>query len=65
MGRLKTAFIFYRADKHVLGRDSWGEAWTVLTNIVPLLLRKERALKEVKERCHANPTKIAKKLGLA
>jgi len=60
---------FYREDKHVLGRDSWGEAWTILTNIAlslaQLLLRKERTLKEVRERCHANPKKTAKKLGLA
>ena len=60
---------FYREDKHVLGRDSWGEAWTILTNIAlslaQLLHRKERTLKEVRERCHANPKKTAKKLGLA
>jgi len=59
---------FYREDKHVLGRDSWGEAWTVLTNIAlslaQLLRRKERTLKELWERCHANPKKFAKKLGL-
>jgi hypothetical protein len=23
----------YAEDKHVLGRNSWSEAWTVLTNI--------------------------------
>jgi len=60
---------FYREDKHVLGRNSWGEAWTILTNIAlslaQLLQRKERTLKEVRERCHANPKKTAKKLGLA
>jgi hypothetical protein len=60
---------YYREDKHVLGRDSWGEAWTILTNIAlslaQLLRRNERNLKEVRERCHANPKKTAKKLGLA
>ena len=31
----------------------------------PIHMLKERTLKEVRERCHANPKKTAKKLGLA
>ena len=56
---------FYREDKHVLGPNSWGEAWTILTNIalsLAQLQRKERTLKEVREKCHANPKKTQKNL---
>jgi len=34
-------------------------------SLAQLLRRKERTLKEVRERCHANLTNTAKKLGLA
>jgi predicted transposase YbfD/YdcC len=56
----------FTEDKHVAGQD-WGEKWTVLTSMalsLTRLLRKgERTLREIWERCAANPTKIAKKLG--
>jgi predicted transposase YbfD/YdcC len=59
---------FYDEDKHVLGRDSWGKAWTVLTNMAlslgQLLWRGERTKKEIRERCYINPMPIARKLGL-
>jgi predicted transposase YbfD/YdcC len=58
---------FYDEDKHVLGRDSWGKAWTVLTNMAlslgQLLWRGERTKNEIRERCYINPMPIAKKLG--
>jgi hypothetical protein len=41
--------------------------WTVLTNmavsLTNLLRNGERTLKEVREKCRANPTKTAKKFG--
>ena len=57
----------YAEDKHVLGRNSWGEAWTVLTNIAVsltnLLHQGERTRREVREKCDHNPTTTARKLG--
>jgi len=57
----------YGEDKHVLGRNSWGEAWTVLTNIsvslTNLLHRGERTKREVREKCSHDPKQTAKKLG--
>ena len=54
-------------NKHVLGRNSWGEAWTVLTNIAVsvtnLLHQSERTKREVREKCSHNPMKTARKLG--
>ena len=61
--------IFYREDKHVVDGNGWGEAWTVLTNmalsLTRLLWQGEQTLREVAERCLANPTAVAQKLGLA
>jgi predicted transposase YbfD/YdcC len=58
---------YFEEDKHVLQGNGWGEAWTVLTNmalsISRLLRNGERTLKEVWERCHANPVPTAKRLG--
>jgi len=46
---------------------SWGEAWTVLTNmtvsLTSLLRREERTLREVREKCYHDPLPAAKKLG--
>jgi predicted transposase YbfD/YdcC len=57
----------YAEDKHVLGRDSWGEAWTILTNmavsLTHLLHRGERTLREVREKCRLDPRPTARKLG--
>ena len=57
----------YGEDKHVLGRKSWGEVWTVLTNIAVsltnLLQQGERTLREVREKCAHNPVQTARKLG--
>ena len=57
----------YAEDKHVLGRDSWGAAWTVLTNIAVsltnLLHQGERTKREVREKCSHNPMPTARKLG--
>ena len=54
-------------DKHVCGAD-WGKAWTVLTNMAismaQLLKKRERTLKEVRERCKAKPKYAAKKFGI-
>jgi len=59
---------FYGEDKYVVGRDSWGKAWTVLTNIAlslaQLFKKRERTLKEVREWCGAKPMMAAKKTGL-
>jgi predicted transposase YbfD/YdcC len=56
----------YDEDKHVCG-SSWGEAWTVLTNIAVsltnLLHKGERTLREVREKCNHNPMQPARKLG--
>jgi hypothetical protein len=58
---------FYGEDKHVLGRNSWGKAWTILTNMAlslgQLLWRGERTKKEIRERCSIDPRPIARKLG--
>jgi predicted transposase YbfD/YdcC len=52
----------YGEDKHVC-----GAAWTVLTNmavsLVNLLHQGERTLREVRERCGADPLSAARKLG--
>jgi predicted transposase YbfD/YdcC len=57
----------YDEDKHVLGRNSWGEVWTVLTNIAVSLTnlfhKGERILREVSEKCCAAPLPGARKLG--
>ena len=57
----------YAEDKHVLGRNSWGEAWTVLTNmavsLTNLLHQGERTKREIREKCSHNPMKTARKLG--
>jgi predicted transposase YbfD/YdcC len=57
----------YGEDKHVLGRKSWGEAWTILTNIAVslthVLHQKERTLREVREKCSFDPKQTARKLG--
>ena len=55
----------YAEDKHVLGRNSWGETWTVLTNIAVsltnLLHQGERTLQEVREKCLLDPMPTARK----
>jgi hypothetical protein len=57
----------YREDKHVWGPDSWGEVWTVLTNmavsLTNLLHCGERTLREVRQKCCINPINTARKLG--
>ena len=57
----------YEEDKHVVRRGGWGEVWTVLTNVavslVNLLHQKERTLREVRERCNADPAATARILG--
>jgi predicted transposase YbfD/YdcC len=59
---------YYREDNHVLGPDSWGEAWTILTNmalsLAGLMKKGKQKLIEVREKCAANPKKTAKKIGL-
>lgn len=59
---------YYDEDRHVLGGDSWGEAWTVLTSMAlslgQLLWQGEQTLKEVRERCYINPLPVAKRLGM-
>jgi len=56
----------YEEDKHALRHG--GEVWTVLTNIAVsltgLLRQGERTLREVAERCLADPTTTAERLGL-
>jgi hypothetical protein len=56
----------YGEDKHVCGA-SWGEAWSLLTNIAVsltnLLHQGERTLREVREKCCHDPLKPARKLG--
>ena len=58
---------FYDEDKHVLGLDSWGDVWTVLTNMAlslgQLLWQGEKTLLEVRERCYTNPIPVARRLG--
>ena len=61
----------YGEDRHVCGSScrlaSWGEAWTVLTNIAVsltnLLHKGERTLREVREKCCHDPLPAARKLG--
>jgi len=59
----------YEEDKHVVKGNGWGKTWTVLTNIAVSLTRLmwqgERTLREIREQCHANPSKTAKILGFA
>jgi len=56
----------YEEDKHSF--QDGGDVWTVLTNIAVsltgLLRRGERTLREVAERCLADPTATAERLGL-
>jgi len=57
----------YREDKHAC-RSSWGKSWTLLTNmavsLIRLLRNGERTLREVHERCAAEPLAIGRTLGL-
>ena len=57
---------YFREDKHVCG-SGCGVAWTILTNMAvtlsKLLHRGERTVKEVRERCAADPRATAKRLG--
>ena len=59
---------YFEEDKHVLRRPGLGEAWTVLTSmalsLARLLWNGERTLREVHERCLADPRFAAKRLGL-
>jgi predicted transposase YbfD/YdcC len=56
---------YYEEDKHALGDG--GDVWTVLTNmalsLTRLLRQGERTLREVAERCLADPTSVARILG--
>ena len=58
---------YFEEDKHVLEPDI-GKIWTVLTNIAvslaQLLRQGERTLREVHEKCSADPRPVAKRLGL-
>ena len=58
---------YFEEDKHVVKGNTWGQAWTVLTNIAVsltnLLRQGERTLREVREKCLANPQTTAEKLG--
>jgi len=57
----------FSEDKHVIDPSGWGETWTVLTNmalsLTRLLRNGERTLREIWERCSADPTDTAKRLG--
>jgi predicted transposase YbfD/YdcC len=57
---------FYDEDKHRCG-DDWGVVWTVLTgmalSVARLMKKDERTLKEIRERCAANPMEPALKIG--
>ena len=57
----------FEEDKHVLRRPGLGPVWTVLTNIAVSLTRllwnRERTLREVREKCQADPRPTAKRLG--
>jgi predicted transposase YbfD/YdcC len=57
----------YAEDKHVLGKNSWGEVWTVLTNmavsLTNLLHQGERTMREVREKCSHDTMPTARKLG--
>jgi hypothetical protein len=54
-------------DEHVCG-DDWGVAFCMLMNMAVslsgLLRQGERTLKEVREKCAANPTNTAIRIGL-
>ena len=56
---------YYGEDKHV-SVPGWGEAWTILTSMVVsltyLLKRSEKTLREVHEKCLADPRPITKRL---
>ena len=56
---------YFEEDKHVV--HGWGDVWTVLTNmalsLTRLLWQGERTLREVAERCQADPTAVAERLG--
>jgi len=58
---------YFEEDKHVL-RGPGGKIWTVLTSIAvsltQLLWNGERTLREVYEKCNADPRATAKRLGL-
>jgi predicted transposase YbfD/YdcC len=58
---------YFREDNHVLGADSWGEAWTILTNmavsLVKLMQTGNQKLIAIRERCDADPTDTARMLG--
>jgi predicted transposase YbfD/YdcC len=62
---------YYEEDKHVVKGNTWGQTWTVLTNIAVSLTNllwqgeKTRTLREIREKCHANPHSTAKLLGFA
>ena len=56
---------YFEEDKHVFLRG--GDTWSVLTNmavsLTHLLRQGERTLREIAERCLADPTTVAKRLG--
>jgi Transposase len=58
---------YFEEDKHVL-HGPGSKIWTVLTNIAVSLTRLlwngERTLREVHEKCNADPRNSAKRLGL-
>jgi Transposase len=58
---------YFEEDKHVL-HGPGSKIWTVLTNIAVSLARLlwngEQTLREVHEKCHADPRNSAKRLGL-
>ena len=57
---------YFSEDKHVVKRNGWDEAWTVLTNralsLGQMPWRGERTVKEVRERYYSKPVPTAKKL---
>jgi len=57
---------YFAEAKHVV--RGWGVTWTVLPNIVlslaRLLWQGERTLREVHEKCLADPRLVAKRIGL-
>ncbi|HBT76696.1 MAG TPA: hypothetical protein DEB39_07175 [Planctomycetaceae bacterium] len=59
---------YFEEGKHVLGGGNLGEAWPLLTSmavsLTRLLWRGERTLREVHEKCLADPRPTAKRLGL-
>ncbi len=58
---------YFEEDKHVVRRPALGVVLTVLTNVALTLTRllrsDERTLREVHEKCLADPTSVAKRLG--